>query len=94
MLNLGQPDVNGIEEIGREFGGKVCFVSPVSYQTTSLSGTPDEINKEVERLVKSMGRIDGGFIGFIINYKTMGMSDMNYEAILTSFKEYKTYFTV
>jgi uroporphyrinogen decarboxylase len=94
MLNLGQPDLNGIEETGSQFGGKVCFVSPVSYQTTSLSGTPDEIYKEVGRLIKSMGRIDGGFIGFIINYKAMGMSDMNYKAILESFKEYKSYFSV
>ena len=25
MLNLGQPDINGIERIGRDFGGKICF---------------------------------------------------------------------
>jgi uroporphyrinogen-III decarboxylase len=94
MLMLGQPDLNGIEEVGKEYGGKVCFVSPVSYQSTSLSGTPEDINNEVGRLVRSMGRRNGGFIGFIINYYTMGMSEKNYNAILKSFKDYKNYFSL
>jgi uroporphyrinogen decarboxylase len=93
IINLGQPDLNGIEDTGREFGGKVCFASPVSYQSTSLSGSPEDIYSEVGRLVKSMGRPDGGLIGFIINYKTMGMSEKNYNAIINSFKDYRNYFS-
>jgi len=91
MLNLGQPDIIGIEELGRQFGGKVCFCSPVSYQTTSLSGTVEDVDGEVKRLVDSMGPYNGGLIAYIINYQKMGMPRENYEAIINAFKKYGAY---
>jgi uroporphyrinogen decarboxylase len=91
MLNLGQPDVNGIERVGENFGGKICFASPVSYQTTGLSGTKEEIYDEVKRLVESTGRYNGGLIAFIINYEKMGMSRENYESIVSAFKIFGKY---
>jgi uroporphyrinogen decarboxylase len=91
MLNLGQPDVNGIERVGREFGGKICFVAPVNYQTTSLTGTEEEIYEEARRTVESFGRFNGGLIALLIYYKTMGMSEENYKATLSSFRKYGRY---
>jgi hypothetical protein len=88
MLNLGQPDINGIENLGRDFGGKICFVSPVSYQTTSLTGTVEEIYSEAKRNVKSLGSHNGGLIALLIYYESMGMSKENYEATMNAFKEY------
>ena len=60
MLNLGQTDINDIERLGRDFGGKVCFVAPISYQTTSLSGTVEDIYREGRRLIDSLGRYSAG----------------------------------
>ena len=56
LLNLGQTDINDIEQLGKDFGGKICFVAPISYQTTSLSGTVEDIHNEGRRLIDSLGR--------------------------------------
>ena len=32
------------------FGGKVCFVCPVSYQTTSITGTREDIYRDVKAI--------------------------------------------
>ena len=40
LLNLNQPDLFGIEKLGQEFGGRVCFVCPVDHQTVAIHGTP------------------------------------------------------
>jgi uroporphyrinogen decarboxylase len=91
MLNLGQPDINGIEELGRDFGGKICFVAPVNYQTTSLTGTTEEIYEEARRTVESLGRFNGGLICLLIYYKSMGMSEENYKATVGAFQKYGRY---
>ena len=91
MLNLGQPDINGIEQLGRDFGGKICFVAPISYQTTSLSGTVEDIYSEGRRLIESLGRYNGGLIALVIYYQAMGMSEANYNATVNVFKEYGRY---
>ena len=91
MLNLSQPNIFNIEQIGREFGGKVCFVCPVSYQTTSISGTEDEIFQEVKTLVDNLGCYDGGLIGYVEEYGSIGMSELNYRSCIRAFKELGRY---
>jgi uroporphyrinogen-III decarboxylase len=93
LLNLGQTDINNIEQLGKDFGGKICFVAPISYQTTSLSGTVADIYSEGRRLIDSLGRFDGGLIALLIYYQAMGMSEENYRATMNVFKEYGRYLT-
>ena len=50
VLNISQPNVNDIGEVGRRLRGRQCFMMPISYQTTSISGTVEEIYAEAERL--------------------------------------------
>jgi uroporphyrinogen-III decarboxylase len=87
MLNLGQPNLFDIEELGRRFGGRVCFVCPVSYQTTSISGTPEEIRKVVRSYRDNLGRFGGGLIGYIEEYGSIGLSEENYQACVSAFRE-------
>jgi len=61
-LNLNQPHLLGIERLGSEFGGKVCFICPVDMQTTLIYGTQAEIEAEAELLVNTLHRPAGGFI--------------------------------
>ena len=63
-LLMGQPDINGIEEMGKRFGGRICFSCPVSYQTTGITGTDDEIKRQIELYKKHFNR-GGGLIGII-----------------------------
>lgn len=61
-LNMFQPNVNGIEEIGQKFAGKVCFHTCCDIQTTLVTGTDEEIAAEAEKLMKLWGTPQGGFV--------------------------------
>ncbi|MEA4845978.1 MAG: MBL fold metallo-hydrolase, partial [Clostridiaceae bacterium] len=65
ILNPGQPSLNGIKRLGENFGGKICFACPVSYQTTGISGTKEEIYNEIKDYVDYLGCFNGGLIGII-----------------------------
>ena len=66
-------------------------MAPISYQTTSLSGTVADIHERRKRLIDSLGRFNGGLIALLIYYKAMGMSEENYRATVNVFKEYGRY---
>ena len=91
MLNISQPNLFHISEIGKKYGGKVCFVCPVSYQTTSISGTQEMIERDAEELVRYLGNRNGGLIGYIEDYRIMGMSEENYQACVGAFEKYGNY---
>lgn len=91
MLNISQPNLFNIEELGRAYGGKVCFVCPVSYQTTSINGTPEMIYDDVRSLVHNLGRFRGGLIGYIEDYRIMGMSEENYQSCIRAFEALGNY---
>lgn len=61
-INMQQPRTNGIDEIGREFAGRICFVTLCDIQKTLPPGNRDEIAAEAEALLKHWGTPDGGFI--------------------------------
>lgn len=62
VLNLQQPTVLGIREIGEEFAGKVCFQSLCDIQKTLPFKDGDEIVEEAHRLIEHWGTDSGGFI--------------------------------
>jgi len=59
---------------------------PISYQTVSISGTPEEIYAEAKRLYDLLGTEQGGFIGYVEEYGCMGMSAQNYRACAEAFR--------
>jgi uroporphyrinogen decarboxylase len=91
MLNISQPNLYDLPELGQKYGGKVCFVCPVSYQTTSISGTRAEIFNAVQVLIDSFGRFNGGLIGYVEEYHSIGMSQANYLACVEAFKTQGAY---
>jgi hypothetical protein len=91
MLNISQPNLYNIPELGQKYGGKICFVCPVSYQTTSISGTREDIYQAVQVLIDSFGRFNGGLIGYVEEYHSIGMSQANYQACVDAFKTLGVY---
>ena len=91
LLNISQPNLYNIPELGQKYGGKVCFVCPVSYQTTSISGTRVDIFEAVQTLIDSFGRFNGGLVGYVEEYHSMGMSAANYQACVDAFKSLGLY---
>jgi uroporphyrinogen-III decarboxylase len=70
VLNMQQPRAYGIEELGRRFAGKVCFLTTADIQATMPTGDLDAIRREVAALVRHWATPEGGLIVF--NY---GMDD-------------------
>jgi hypothetical protein len=86
ILNLNQPELLGIENLARNFGGKVCFNCPVDHQTVAIHGSDAEIRAYVERLYRQLGCFAGGYIGYIEEYSSVGMSRANFESIVDAFE--------
>jgi len=86
VLNISQPNVNDMVEVGRRLQGRQCFMMPISYQTVSITGTPADIYAEAQRLYDLLGNPAGGFIGYVEEYSVMGMSAENYCACGEAFR--------
>jgi len=86
VLNIAQPNVMDLAEVGRRLRGRQCFMLPISYQTTSISGTPQQIRAEARRMFELLGTPEGGFIGYVEEYGCMGMSRENYVACGDAFR--------
>jgi len=80
VLNIAQPNVNDVANVGRRLRGRQCFMVPISYQTVSIQGTPEEIYAEARRLYHCLATRQGGFIGYVEEYGVMGMSEENFRA--------------
>jgi hypothetical protein len=91
LLNISQPNLYDVELLGREFGGEICFVCPVSYRTTAISGGREDIYREAGRLIDSLGRFDGGFVAYVEEYHSIGMPDENYRHCIRAFQELGRY---
>ena len=90
-FTLNGKQVYDIPEVGRRFGGQVCFCCPVSYQTTSITGTREQIFEDVRVLVESLGHFDGGLLGYVEEYQSIGLSEANYQACMEAFRTFGQY---
>ena len=89
VINIAQPNVVDYQSVGNHLKGKQCFLMPLSYQTTSISGTRQEILGEAQKMYDALGTRKGGFIGYTEEYYCMGMSESNFEACKEAFARIK-----
>lgn len=88
ILNFNQPSVYGVEKLGEMFGGRVCFQCPVDNQTTAINGSREDIYDYVKRLIRSLGKFNGGFIGLVEDYYTLKFFPReNYLSSIQAFKD-------
>jgi len=62
VINMQQPLTNGIDEIGRDFAGKICFETLCDIQKTLPGGDRNEIEVQAAQLLGSWGTPEGGFV--------------------------------
>lgn len=62
VLNPVQPQAMDVRRLAREFGGRLCFNGGVDVQGTLIRGTPDDVRREVDELVRLFGGYQGGYI--------------------------------
>jgi len=92
VLNMQQPLVNGIREIGESFAGKVCFLATADIQHTLTSNDPLRIRGEVQQLMSSWATTSGGVIAFRYNEpQSLGVSSDMTEVMLREFAEGSPY---
>lgn len=63
IINIHQPRLVGIEEVGRLLRGKICFEAAVDIQSTLPGGDRAKIEDEVRLLVEHWATPKGGLIG-------------------------------
>ena len=93
ILNISQPNIFDVKALGEAYRGQVCFLCPVSYQTTSLTGGREEIRRDVASLIRNLGTREGGIIGYVEEYRSIGLTDENYWHCVNSFRELGVYST-
>lgn len=81
VIELLQPDLLGVENLARDFGGRICFCCSVDHQRRAISGTREELLSYAEYLYNTLGKYNGGLIGYIEDYSSLGMSEENYQFI-------------
>jgi hypothetical protein len=87
ILNPGQPDINNVAEMGRCFGGRICFSCPPSYQGAAVSGDREALVSQIHQYKKHLFK-NGGLIGIIPEDSApLGISKEMFELMETTFKE-------
>ena len=90
-LNPGQPRLNGLDEMGDRFRGKICFACPIGYQSTAIQGTVKDIYDEVRDYVDKLSTDKGGFMGFVASFNgiySLGAPEENARAVEKAFEKY------
>ena len=62
VIHMDQQENMGVELLGQRFGGRITFFSPVDIQQTMVHGSLDDIRAYCHRMVRLLGRPNGGFI--------------------------------
>ena len=92
VLQLDQPALMGIEWLGKNYGGKICFWNPVDIQATITSGDLDAIEDEAHRQVWYLGNFGGGFMVKAYQQpESIGMTIAQAQRQYDAFKRYAAY---
>ncbi|MCK5739539.1 hypothetical protein KAH55_10170, partial [bacterium] len=62
VIQMDQQENMGLETLGERFGGRIAFFNPVDIQNTMARGNPTEIQGYCRKMVRLLGRPQGGFI--------------------------------
>ncbi len=89
VLNLQQPRALGIEDVGRQFAGRVCFSTTCDIQHTLPFKGEQDIIDEARLLMECWGTERGGFI--LSEYgdgRAIGVPDEKKKIMLDAFLNY------
>jgi len=62
VIQMDQQENMGLDLLAERFGGRITFWCPVDIQRTMVYGTLEDIRAYCRRMVKALGRPEGGFI--------------------------------
>ena len=85
ILELLQPDIFGVERLGEQFAGRLCLCCSIDHQRRACHGSQQEIHSYARRLKESLSTDSGGFIAYLEDYSSLGMSEQNFQWIREAF---------
>lgn len=89
IVNIHQPNLLGIDEIGKKYAGKIAFDVAVDIQDTLPTGNKELIEREVIDLITKWGTKDGGIIAAEYRFlNAIGATQEAFEYALTCFKKH------
>jgi len=62
VIQMDQQENMGLDLLAERFGGRITFWCPVDIQRTMVYGTLEDIRAYCRRMVKTLGRPEGGFM--------------------------------
>jgi len=91
-LQFDQPSLMGVEALGKQFGGRICFYCPVDIQTVMDSGTPEDVRCAARELMFRLGNYGGGFIARESpSSAALDQRQENVDAMCQAFQEHGRY---
>jgi len=89
VLSEAELQVNGIDELGDKFGGRICFLGNLDTQNILPFGSVDDVKDHVIHAIRALGCYDGGFIGDFEVHPDMPLC--NVRAAFEAFAKYGRY---
>jgi len=86
VVNAQQPNVVGIEDMGRRYRGRICFESIVDTQSTLPRGSYEEIRRQAHELLDRWATPQGGFI--VSDYNDAEAIGVTYDRRLVMFEAF------
>jgi uroporphyrinogen decarboxylase len=87
VLDPVQPEAMNLEEVARQFGGKISFSGGIDDQRLE-DYSPEEVREAVKRAVNTLGRPFGcGYIGAPANTVAPGVPLDNFRALIETFHQ-------
>lgn len=84
MFNFNGLDVMGIENLAK-YQGKVAFCCPVDLQSVAIKADKKTIFDYTQKMINTLGNKHGGYIGYIEEYSSIGLTDENYYYCLEAY---------
>jgi len=89
VIQQDQQENMGVEELGRRFGGRLCFWCPVDIQQTMIFGSVEDVRAYARQLIDTFGRFNGGFIAqWYASPEAVGHSPEKIQAMAEEFVQY------
>lgn len=86
VIQMDQQVNMGLNELGKNFGGRITFWCPVDIQAVMPSANADDIRKYARKMVKILSRPEGGFIAqWYSDPKGAGHSQESIDAMCSEF---------
>lgn len=90
MFNFNGLDVMGMDNLAK-YRGKVTFCCPVDLQSVAIKADRQTIFDYTQRMITNLGTEKGGYIGYIEEYSSIGLTDENYYNCLDAYLELGKY---